>query len=217
MHDTYARLADPRVEAVLADFDARAAREHEFFQQAGEAAVRSRIDEFLISIGRATGVLLNTLAKAAGSRLIVELGTSYGHSAVFLADAARATGGRLISMDVSAAKQAHARASLDQAGLGAFVTFRTVDALEGIGDIAEPIDFVLIDLWKDLYVPCFDLLLPKLAEGAFIAADNMLFPPSAAEDARAYRKRVRETPGVQTVLLPVGSGVELSRYAPDGM
>jgi predicted O-methyltransferase YrrM len=71
---------------------------------------------------------------------------------------------------------------------------------------------VLIDLWKDLYVPVFELLHPKLAPGALVIADNMTYPESALAHAQAYRERVQKAAGMSSVLLPVGNGLELSRY-----
>ena len=75
-----------------------------------------------------------------------------------------------------------------------------------------PFDFVLIDLWKDLYVPVFELLHPKLAQGAIIVADNMLQPENVRVHARAYRERVRSAADMSSVLLEVGNGLEVSRY-----
>jgi predicted O-methyltransferase YrrM len=71
---------------------------------------------------------------------------------------------------------------------------------------------VLLDLWKSLYVKSFDAIYPKLADGALIVADNMLYPPRAQPDANAYRKHVRSVPEMTSVLLPIGSGLEISRY-----
>jgi len=71
---------------------------------------------------------------------------------------------------------------------------------------------VLIDLWKDLYVPVFELLYPKLAPGAVIVADNMVYPESAQVHASAYRERVRQAPEMTSVLLAVGNGLEVSRF-----
>jgi predicted O-methyltransferase YrrM len=74
---------------------------------------------------------------------------------------------------------------------------------------------VLLDLWKDLYATCFELFHAKLAPGALVAADNMLFPPSARADAVEYQALVRAKPDMDSVLLPVGNGVELSRKRGD--
>jgi predicted O-methyltransferase YrrM len=79
--------------------------------------------------------------------------------------------------------------------------------------LTGPFDFVLVDLWKELYVKAFDLFYPKLSPGAIIAADNMILPENYREDALRYRKHIRSKPKIDSVLIPVGSGVELSRYA----
>jgi predicted O-methyltransferase YrrM len=86
------------------------------------------------------------------------------------------------------------------------------DARESLAALREDVDFVLLDVWKDLYIPCFDLFYPMLQPAALIVADNMVFPESARECAAEYRKHVRTKPHIDSVLLPVGSGIELSRY-----
>jgi len=140
----------------------------------------------------------------------VELGTSYGYSTLFLADAARATGGRLVTLDVSEKKQAYARSQLEEAGLNDHVDWLLGDALTLLDELAGDIDFVLIDIWKDLYVPCFEKLYPKLADNALIAADNILYPEEARPDVARYQAAVRDKLDLQSVLLPIGSGIELS-------
>jgi predicted O-methyltransferase YrrM len=204
---------DSRVEAVLAEYDQRAAREWTLMRGMSLEETMQRVDEFLISIGPDTGTLLNVLIKGARSRTIVELGTSYGHSTVFLAEAARACDGHVVSIDVSAAKQRYAREQLAEAGLDALVEFVNGDAREVLAAMPGTLDFVLIDLWKDLYIPCFDLVYPKLADGAFVVADNILFPDLWRAEMTAYRRHVRGHDGIESVLLPVGSGIELSRFA----
>jgi predicted O-methyltransferase YrrM len=206
---------DSRVEAVLADYDERAARELAEMRDLSLEETMQRVDEFLISIGPDTGTLLNVLIKGARSQTIVEIGTSYGHSTVFLAEAARACDGHVISIDVSAKKQRYAREQLAEAGLDAVVEFVTGDAREVLAAMPAPLDFVLIDLWKDLYIPCFDLVYPKLAKGAFVVADNILFPDFWRAEMTTYRRHVRDQKGIDSVLLPVGSGIELSRFARD--
>jgi predicted O-methyltransferase YrrM len=203
---------DEAINAVLAEYHKRAAEESRLRSQTTEEEWLERRDEFLISVGRDTGALLNILAKAVKARTILELGTSYGYSTVWLAEAARKTGGKVISLEIIATKQDYARNMLRKAGLGAHVDFRLGDARETIASLEGPFDFVLVDLWKDLYIPCFDLFYPKLSPGAFVAADNMLLPQSYRAGALLYRKHVRAKPGIDSVLLPVGSGVELSRY-----
>jgi predicted O-methyltransferase YrrM len=121
----------------------------------------------------------------------------------------------VISIDLKADKQHYAREQLTAAGLNSFVEFVAGDAREIIPSLQASLDFVLIDLWKDLYIRCFDLVYPKLSEGAFVAADNILLPEFFHNEMMAYRRHVRGQKGIQTVLLPVGSGIELSRHAAD--
>ena len=124
--------------------------------------------------------------------------------------AARETGGRLVSLDIAAGKQAYAREQLERAGLAGHVEFVLSDAVESVRRLDGPVDFVLIDLWKDLYIPSFDAIYPKLASPAFIVADNMIYPPNSHAEVEAYRAHVRAHVA-QTVLLPLGSGIEVSR------
>jgi predicted O-methyltransferase YrrM len=203
---------EPAVWAVIEDYEARAQREEELWDTLTEEDVRRRLDEFLLPVGRATGTLINLIVKEGAARRILEVGSSYGYSTTWLAEAARAINGKVTSLELKAAKADYARAQLTRAGLGSCVEFRVGDALASLAQLPGPFDFVLIDLWKDLYVPVFDLLHPKLAPGAILVADNMLRPEDARPHAQAYRQRVRTASDMTSVLLAVGNGLEVSRY-----
>jgi len=203
---------DPAVWVVIEAYEARAQREAELWSTLSAEEAARRRDEMLLPVGRATGSLMNLLIKEAGARRILEVGSSYGYSTTWLAEAARGVDGRVISLELRAAKTEYARGQLARAGLEGRVEFRIGDALASLAQLPGPFDFVLIDLWKDLYVPVFERLYPKLAPGALIVADNMLEPESARAHARAYRERVHATPEMSSVLLTVGNGIELSRY-----
>ena len=118
----------------------------------------------------------------------------------------------MISLELQAAKTQYAHTQLERAALADFVEFRVDDALASLRQLPGPFDFVLIDLWKDLYVPVFELLHRKLSPGAIVVADNMLYPEEFRAEARAYRQRVRAAAGMSSVLLAVGNGLEVSRY-----
>jgi predicted O-methyltransferase YrrM len=201
---------DPAVESVLAEYGERMKAEDALRKKLPRQEWLARRDEFLLEVGEAVGALLNILVREAGAKTILEVGTSYGYSTVWLSDAARATGGRVITLDVNSQKQAYACEMLEKAGLAKYVVFRCGDALELIQQMTETVDFVLIDLWKDLYIPCFDCLAGKLAAGALIAADNMIFPPDNQAMARQYRAHVRSK-GFDSVLLRAGHGIELTQ------
>jgi len=203
---------DPGVWRVIEDYEARAQRDEELWQTLSEQEVAQRLDEFLLPVGRATATFMNLLIKEAEARHILEVGSSYGYSTTWLAEAARAVDGKVVSLELRAAKVEYARAQLARARLESRVEFKVGDALESLAQLRGPFDFVLIDLWKDLYVPVFEQLYPKLAPGAIIVADNMLHPETARVHARAYQARVRAAPEMSSVLLAIGNGIEVSRY-----
>ncbi len=167
-------------------------------------------DRHLLAVGPETGRLINILAKSFKAPNILEIGTSYGYSGIWLAEAARASGGRLTTMELQDYKSAHAREMATKAGLAEHVTFKVGDAVRMIREMPSGIDFVLLDLWKDLYVPCLDAFYPKLNRGAIIVADNILYP--GGEEVKRYARAVRAKPGMASVLLPVGSGIEISCF-----
>ncbi len=197
-------------QGILAEYAGRAAEEARLMQRLSPTEGMSRRDEFLLPIGEDTGNLLALLIRSARPRRILEIGTSYGYSTLFLADAARTVGAGVTTLELAQHKSDYARDALTRAGLAAQVEFRVGDALEILPALPGPFDFVLLDLWKELYVPCLDLVRDRLSPGAFIAADNMIHPQEVRAEADAYRRRVREL-RLDSILLPVGSGVELSR------
>ncbi|EJK81299.1 DUF1442 domain-containing protein [Agrobacterium sp. SHOUNA12C] len=169
-------------------------------------------DRRMRAVGPETGRLLNIVAKSLKTPNILELGTSFGYSGIWLAEAARATGGRLITMELHDYKSAYARDKATKAGLADHIDFKVGDAVQMISELTIGVDLVLVDLWKDLYVPCLEAFYPKLNPGAIIIADNMIRPGN--EDVQAYGRAVRAKAGITSVLLPVGMGIEVSRFDP---
>jgi predicted O-methyltransferase YrrM len=203
---------DSAVEEVLAAYEALHAQELNLMASLQSEEMLRWRDEFLLCVGRATGVFLNLLARESGAVSILELGTSAGYSTIWLADAARATDGRVVTIDTVASKQQRAKAALERAGLLDFVDLRVADALDFLAITSETFDFVLLDIWKDLYIPCVDALLPRLRPGATIVADNMIKPAVVRLTAANYQAHLRSIPHLQTVLLPIGSGLAVTRY-----
>lgn len=202
-------LATPAAQAVFERYDARAASDALRMKELGPAGFAIR-DEFLLPVGREVGELLHALIRAHRPRRILELGTSYGYSTLFLADAAKAVGAEVVTMELAQYKQDHARAELAEAGLADVVDFRCGDALELLAVDPGPWDFVLLDIWKELYLPCFAAFYPKLSDEGMICADNIIEPAMSREDMRAYRAAVAARADLRSTLLPVGSGIELS-------
>jgi predicted O-methyltransferase YrrM len=208
---------DDKVSAVLEVYHQRIRDEHAMRRGGanpgapnGPGSPAVGIDQFLLAVGPETGQLLNILARSLKSPNILEIGTSYGYSGIWLAEAARATGGRLTTLELQDYKSAYAREMSAKAGLADHVDFKVGDALEAIGAMPAGIDFVLLDLWKDMYTPCLEAFTPKLNPGAIIVADNMMMP--AGEGIVRYAAAIRAMPEMDSILVPVGSGLEISRY-----
>lgn len=126
-----------------------------------------------LSIGADQGRFLFMTAVATGARHIVEFGSSFGISTLYLAAAAEVTGGRVTGSEYHGPKAEKARASLREAGLDAFAEIRVGDARETFGDLASGIDLLFLDGAKDLYLEILLMLEPKLSERALVVADNV--------------------------------------------
>ena len=197
---------------VLRIYEDRIQKEDKIMKSLAAGEGMQRRDEFLLSVGEDAAVFMNTLVKSANAKIILEIGTSYGYSTLWLAEAARENGGLVITLEADEAKVTYAKDKLKQAGLLKYVDFRVGDALNLIEEAEEHFDFVLVDIWKDLYLPCFELFYPKLNDKAWVLADNMIFPPQSNEVTQLYQNRIRQTENFSSVLLPIGSGIELSQY-----
>lgn len=149
--------------------------------------------------------LIAALAAGLHARRMAEVGGSSGISTIALAAATRATAGRLVPIEIEPARQAEARATLGHLGLAGRVDFVLEDAATVLPRLPD-LDFVLIDCEKDDYVRFFDLL--RLAPGAVVVADNIL-----SHDLRAYVAHVRARAGTESMTLPVGKGLEVTRMA----
>ncbi|MBT2232629.1 O-methyltransferase [Nonomuraea sp. NEAU-A123] len=153
------------------------------------------------------GDLLYTLVRAGRPETVVEFGTSYGISTLYLAAAVADNGtGQVFSTEMSTTKITAARANLDEAGLGGLVTILAGDALDTLADVPGPIGLVLLDGWKELCLPVLRLLEPRLSPGALVVADDITFPTMAD-----YLDYVRDPAnGYVSVAFPVEDGMEIS-------
>src|SRR4051812_41322177 len=196
---------DAAVRTVLDEYHQRIESERPRLREASkEGRLGPIIDEFLLPVGPESGQLINILAKSLKAPTILEIGTSYGYSTIWLAEAARASGGRVITMELSEKKTAYARERSQRAGLSDFVDFRNGDAVKLIGELTQKIDFVLVDLWKNLYVACLEAFYPKLSAGAIVVSDNMIEPASEHEAVMKYQQAIRSKPKMTSILVPVG-------------
>ncbi|MEZ2331411.1 O-methyltransferase [Mesorhizobium sp. RCC_202] len=162
------------------------------------------LKELWLAVSPETGTLLYMLARSTGARIIVEFGTSFGISTLYLAAALRDNGGgRLITTEFEPSKVTRAKANLTEGGLIDLVEVREGDALETLAaDLPETIDLLLLDGAKALYPEILELGESRLRPGALVIADNADFSPG-------YLQRVRAPTGGYTST-PFGVDVELS-------
>jgi predicted O-methyltransferase YrrM len=142
---------------------------------------------FYIPVTPEAGRLLYSLVRATRPATIVEFGMSFGISAIHLTSAVRDNGtGRVVTTELSADKVAAAKKTFTDTGLDDLITILEGDALSTLADLDGPVDFVLLDGWKELYLPVIKVLEPRLSSGTLIVADN-----TEMADAQPYLDYVR--------------------------
>jgi predicted O-methyltransferase YrrM len=215
-------LTTPQAEAVLGRlFAATAAQESGDFRlpppppglsswhEASAADRAEAYQDVYIPISADAGRLLYALARAIRPQTVVEFGTSFGISTIYLAAAVTDNGtGQVITTELSSKKAAAARANLEEAGVAGPVTVLEGDALQTLAGVTGPVGLVLLDGWKDLCLPVLRLLEPVLASGALVAADDITHAGMAG-----YLDFIRDPAnGYVSVPFPVEDGVEISSW-----
>jgi predicted O-methyltransferase YrrM len=221
-------LCDPRAEVVLAHLRGLASRQSEEMQRyydtkrrtgAGPTDPRSVSDmnfvrDKLVALDPEKCDLCYLLCRALRARRVVEFGTSFGVSTIYLAAAVRDNlrdfggQGTVIGTEIEPGKAAAALRSLSEAGLADFVDIRVGDATETLKDAGGAVDFLLLDSWISLVRPIIDVMTPQLRPGAMVVCDNVeLFEAEYA----AYTSFIRDPHnGFRSVLLAHQGGLEIS-------
>jgi predicted O-methyltransferase YrrM len=165
-------------------------------------------EDVYIPISAEAGTLLYALARAIRPETVIEFGTSFGISTIYLAAAVADNGtGRVVTTELNDKKAKAAQANL-QAGVDAAVTILAGDARQTLADLPGPVGLVLLDGWKDLCLPVLRLLEPKLAPGALVAADDTDHA-GMADNLQYVRDPAN---GYVSVSFPVDDGVEISSW-----
>lgn len=148
------------------------------------------------------------MCRALRAARVVEIGTSFGVSTLYLADAVRANGGGVvIGTEYEPAKAAQARANFQAAGVADLIDLREGDLRETLKVIEGPVDFVLMDIWTEMARPALELVAPHLRPGAVIVADNT---DQFREAYRHFFAFVADPANrLQTMTLPFDNGLEL--------
>lgn len=151
------------------------------------------------SVPRKDGELLHFLVKATRAKHVLEVGTSHGYSAIWMGLGLEETEGRLITIEVDAARHELARRHVSEAGLSQRVTLLRGDAHLELTKLDGPFDFVFLDADKEGQVDYFNKLYPKrLSPGGVLAVHNAIQQASAMKD---YLDMVRRHPDFDSVIV----------------
>ncbi len=220
-------LSDPRLEALLDRLHGQSSGQNEalieyFTSRAKEGdldwnAFDQRTDRFLsdklVALDRNKAELCYQLCRALRATRVVEAGTSFGVSTLYLAAAVRdntkdGEKGIVIGTEYEPAKARAARANFAEAGLSPFIDLREGDLQETLKEIDGPVDFMLIDIWTPMARPALELVAPHLRPGAIVVCDNTIQFRDAYAD---YFEFVNDPANrLRTTTLPFEGGFELT-------
>jgi predicted O-methyltransferase YrrM len=154
-----------------------------------------------------TARLLGVMARGLRAKRMLELGTSNGYSTIWLADAARACGGRLTSVEIESARVAEADENLRLVGLEAFAELRLEDARACLAKSADACwDLIFLDAERSEYVSYWSDLVRVLSTSGMLIVDNAI---SHEDEVADFRKVVEGDSRVTDALVPIGAGVLL--------
>lgn len=158
------------------------------------------------NISRQTAEFISMLIKISGVKNVLEIGTSNGYSALWIADALKEAGknGHLTTIEFYEKRQCIARENIEKCGLSEFVTFEQGRALEILEQLNFVPDLVFIDANKSEYIQYFDLLKDKLEKGAIILADNVVSHAAKVDD---FLEEIKNDERYQSQVLDLPAGL----------
>jgi predicted O-methyltransferase YrrM len=184
--------------------------ELEQFGRENDARARRR-EEKMRNITPETGELLAVLVRATRARRILEIGTSNGYSTLWLAEAAGAVAGSVVTVEVDPARADMARRTFERSGLSSWIRQEVGEAGELLSrQPAGQIDLLFLDADRGRYVAWWPSIQRVLAPGGLLLVDNAV---SHAAEMADFLAGVRAAPGWCSVVIPVGKG-ELLATAP---
>jgi len=221
-------LNDPKLERLLdrlherSDAQTSAIREHRAERDRAigrapedqAALTKTFLADKLYALDRDKAEFCYQVCRAIDARRVVEMGTSYGVSTLYLAAAVRDnvhTGGGsgvIIGTECEPVKARAARAHFEEAGLSSFIDLREGDLRDTLRQIGGPVDFVLFDIWLPMARPALELVSPHLRTGAVVICDNTQQFRDAYDEYFAFVNDSRN--GLSTLTLPFDGGLEFS-------
>ena len=160
-------------------------------------------------------ILYDVIVESQYKRAL-EVGTSTGHSAVWIAWALSKTGGKLITIEIDEDRHRQALANFKEAGLSNFIEARNADAHQLVKDLPGPFDFVFIDADKDWYINYAKALIPKMEPGGCITAHNVeerdpAYGAGYVSDTDRYFQYMKTHPEFETHVHPKSrAGIAMS-------
>jgi caffeoyl-CoA O-methyltransferase len=159
------------------------------------------------------GQVLYDLVVENGYTRALEIGTSTGHSAIWIAWALSKTGGKLITVEIDEGRYRQALANFEEAGLSEFIDARLADAHDLVPALPGPFDFVFLDADKNWYTQYFRDVLPKLETGGCFTAHNVSERGRGGRGMRGtgqFVEELRSTANLETEFVTTGSGLSVS-------
>ncbi len=143
----------------------------------------------------------------------LEIGTSTGHSAIWMAWALSKTGGKLITIEIDEDRYKTARKNFKKAGVEEFIDARLADAHQLVKELKGPFDFVFSDADKEWYTQYFEEVDPKLVVGGCFTAHNVT---DGFGDVKRFLNYVRSLPNYETTIdHSSSSGISISYKKPN--
>ena len=165
------------------------------------------------NIDRDSATLLSILIKSAGYKNIVEVGASNGYSGLWLANAAKEIGGKVITVEFHKCRFDVAKANFEECGLSDYIDIKQEMAIDMLNDLKKEdynskeeqfIDFAFVDANKAQYIKYYEIIDKKLRKGGMICFDNMLSHKEKVEDLHAA---ITNHPDYQTVMISTEAGM----------
>lgn len=172
--------------------------------------------------GHLQGRVLAMLSQMIRPKIILEIGTYTGYSALCLAEGLQ-SGGKVITIDNNEELQETVRGYFNKAGLRNVMDYRIGNAVDIIPQLTEPLDMVFIDADKENYSQYYDLVFNLVTLGGYILADNVLWSGKVLDDKpdkdtraiREFNSKIQNDPRIENVLLPVRDGIMIARKVRD--
>jgi caffeoyl-CoA O-methyltransferase len=181
-----------------------------------DAKVRAFLDKMQhgwadLNVPEGDGQLLYDLVLKNGYKRALEIGTSTGHSGVWIAWALSKTGGRLTTIEIDEGRHREALAHFKEAGLDGFIDARLGDAHKLVPELPGPFDFVFSDADKDWYVNYAKAVIPKLEPGGCLASHNISPRGRSFGGGNAgYYDYMKSLPEFETDMAAAGSSLAVS-------